>query len=128
MEIVRRFTEGKNDDPPVEVITNPLVLERNDKVPEEVFAMLEALPTYVVPGRIYRTQSSRLHSLAVLLSADHIVEDAVAQARITPNGTLKAERSRLDNDGFFQKELLRVRSLKIERSYVWLSAETLTIP
>src|SRR5215208_7402601 len=52
------------------------------------FSNAEALPTYVVPGRIYRTQIARLHTLAALLSGDHIVEDAIAQVRIHLNGVL----------------------------------------
>lgn len=112
--IVDRFAEGKNDEPPVEMITNPVTLERNDAVPDEVFDLLEGLPTYVVPGRIYRTQMSRLHKLAALLAGDHIVEDAVAQVRIHINGVLKTQRARLEADGTFQRELARVRSLKIE--------------
>jgi len=91
-DIVDRFAQGNNDEPPVETITNPVRVWRNEQVPESLFAMLEALPSYVVPGRIYRTQVSRLHTLATLLSGDHIVEDALAQsastspASWTPNG------------------------------------------
>jgi type III restriction enzyme len=123
--IIKRFGEGKNDEPPVEIITNPVVLERNQAVTDEVVELLEGLPTYLVPGRIYRTQISRLHTLAALLTGDNIVEDAAAQAKIVLNGALKAERARLENDGSFQQALSRVRSLKIDRSYVLLSAETL---
>jgi type III restriction enzyme len=123
--IVKRFGEGKNDEPPVEMITDPVVLERNGAVPDEVVELLEGLPTYVVPGRIYRTQISRLHTLAAMLSGDNIVEDATAQAKIILNGALRGERARLENDGSFQQALARVRSLKIDRSYVLLSAETL---
>lgn len=121
--IVERFAAGKNDEPPVEIIDNPVTVERNDIVPLGVFALMESLPTYVVPGRIYRTQISRLHTLATLLSGDHIVEDALAQVRIHLNGVLKTQRLRLESDGTFQKELTRVRSLKIERSYALLATE-----
>lgn len=123
--IVDRFAEGKNDEPPVEMIENPVTLERNDEIPLDVFDLIERLPTYVVPGRIYRTQISRLHTLATLLSGDHIVEDALAQVRIHLNGVLKTQRARLESDGTFQKELVRVRSLKIERSYALLAAESM---
>jgi superfamily II DNA or RNA helicase len=123
--IVDRFAEGKSDEPPVEMVDNPVTLERNDALPGEVFELLEGLPTYVVPGRIYRTQVARLHTLATLLSGDHIVEDAIAQIRIHLNGVLQAQRARLESDGTFQKDLARVRSLKIERSYALLAAETL---
>lgn len=121
--IVERFAAGKNDEPPVEIIDNPVTVERNDGIPADVFGLIEGLPTYVVPGRIYRTQISRLHTLATLLAGDHIVEDALAQVRIHLNGVLKTQRSRLESDGTFQRELARVRSLKIDRSYALLAAE-----
>jgi type III restriction enzyme len=70
-EIVKRFSEGKSDEPPVEVVTNPTVLERNTAVPLEVFELLGDLPTYLVPGRVYRTQMARLRTLAALLSGHH---------------------------------------------------------
>ncbi len=124
-EIVDRFAEGKNDEPPVEIVTNPVVIERNDQVPDEVFDLVESLPTYVVPGRIYRTQVSRLHTLATLLSGDHIVEDAIAQVRVYLNGVLAGQRKLLESDGTFEADLARVRSLRVERSYALLAAESL---
>lgn len=123
--IVDRFAEGKNDEPPVEMIVNPVTLEHNEAVPDEVFRIASELPTYVVPGRIYRTQMSRLHTLATLLAGDHVIEDAIAQVRIHLNGVLTAQRRRLEADGSFQKALTRVRSLRIERSYVLLAAESM---
>jgi len=124
-DIVDRFAQGNNDEPPVETITNPVRVWRNEQVPESLFAMLEALPSYVVPGRIYRTQVSRLHTLATLLSGDHIVEDALAQVRIHLTGVLDAQRQRLEADGTFQRTLRQIRSLKIERSYALLAAESI---
>jgi type III restriction enzyme len=123
--IVNRFTEGKGDEPPVEVITEPVRVWRNERIPSEVFELAEALPTYVVPGRVYRTQIARLHTLAALLSGDHIVEDAIAQVRIHLNGVLVAQRARLESDGRFQKDLKRIQSLKVERSYALLAAESM---
>lgn len=124
-EIVDRFAQGKSDEPPVEMITNPVPLERNGAIPEDLIDLIQALPTYVVPGRIYRTQISRLYSLATLLSGDHIVEDAIAQIRIHLNGVLHTQRKRLELDGTFQAELTRVRSLKIERSHALLAAQSM---
>ncbi|HEV7647430.1 MAG TPA: DEAD/DEAH box helicase family protein [Actinophytocola sp.] len=123
--IVDRFAEGKSDEPPVEIIINPVVLEHNGAVPDAVFELLVDLPTYVVPGRIYRTQMARLHTLAALLAGDHIIEDAVQQVRITLNGVLTNERKRMEADGSFQKALKRVRQLRVERSYVLLAAESM---
>ena len=124
-EIVDRFAQGKNDEPPVEIIENPVVVERNDAVPDEVFDLLQTLPTYLVPGRIYRTQVSRLYTLAALLAGDHIVEDAIAQIRIILNAVLDGQRKKLENDGTFQADLSRVRAMKIERSYALLAAESM---
>ena len=123
--IATRFSEGKSDEPPVEIIVNPVVLEHNQEVPDDVFDLFAELPSYVVPGRIYRTQMSRLHTLATLLSGDHIVEDAVAQVRIHLNGVLDAQRKRMEADGSFQKALKRVRNVRVERSYVLLAAESM---
>ncbi len=123
--IVDRFAEGSNDEPPVEVITDAVRVWRNVEVPEEVFEILESLPTYVVPGRLYRTQISRLHTLATLLSGDQIVENALDQTRLHLLGVLKAQRARLESDGTFARDLRRVKSLRIERSYAFLAAETL---
>jgi type III restriction enzyme len=124
-EIVDRFAEGRNDEPPVEMITNPVRVWRNESVPAELVDLVQSLPTYVVPGRIYRTQISRLHTLATLLSGDHIVEDALAQVRIHLIGVLAAQRKRLESDGGFQKDLQRVQNLRVERSYALLAAESL---
>lgn len=124
-DIVDRFTSGNNDEPPVEVITNPVRVWRNEAVPEELFGLLEALPSYVVPGRPYRTQVARLHTLATLLSGDHIVEDAIAQVRIHLTSVLDSQRQRLELDGSFGKTLARVRSLRVERTYALLAAESI---
>lgn len=123
--IVDRFAEGKNDEPPVEVISEAVRTWRNEALPPDLVALVQSLPTYVVPGRIYRTQISRLHTFATLLSGDHIVEDATTQARIHLNGVLVAQRARLDSDGRFQADLTRIRSLRIERSYALLAAESI---
>ncbi len=123
--IVQRFAEGRNDEPPVEVITNPVVVERNAAVPDEAIDVLQSLPTYVVPGRVYRTQVARLHTLATLLSGDSIVEDALAQVRIVLNGVLVAQRARLESDGTFQRHLSRVRTVRVERTYALLGVESI---
>lgn len=123
--IVKRFTEGKSDEPPVEVITNPVRVWRNELMPSEVFELIAQLPTYVVPGRLYRTQIARLNTLATLLAGDHIVEDAVAQVRIHLNGVLVAQRQRLESDGTFERDYKRVHSLKVERTFALLAAESM---
>ncbi|OZE92830.1 hypothetical protein CH299_28330 [Rhodococcus sp. 14-2686-1-2] len=123
--IAERFADGKNDEPPVEMITDAVRIWRNEALPASLVDLVQSLPTYVVPGRIYRTQIARLHTLATLLSGDHIVENAQAHIRIHLNGVLIAQRQRLESDGSFAKDLARIRSLRVERSYALLAAETL---
>lgn len=123
--IVDAFARGVNDEPPVAAITNPVLLDRNSAVPDEVFDILGAAPTYIVPGKIYRTQVSRLFRLAALLVADHIVEDAINHARMHLVGTLAAYRERLEADGTFARNLRQIKSLRVERSVALLAADSL---
>lgn len=122
-EIVSRFRSGENDEPPVEAITKPVRTWRNPDVPDEVFTLMSDLPSYVVPGKAYRTQIARLFKFATLLSGDSIIEDAIKQARVHLMGILDAQRERLESDGTFQKTLRQIQSLKIERSYALLAVE-----
>ena len=123
--IVTRFSEGKSDEPPVELIVDPVRVWKNEKLPEAVFDLAKSLPTYIVPGRLYRTQIARLHTLATLLAGDNVVEDALAQVRIALNGVLIAQRKVLESDGVFQADLERIQLLKIERSFALLAANSM---
>lgn len=123
--IVDAFAKGVNDEPPVAAITKPVLLSRNGEFPPEVFDLLSSVPTYIVPGRVYRTQVSRLFRLAALLVADHIVEDAINHARLHLVGTLASYRQRLEADGTFARSLRQIKSLRVERSFALLAAESL---
>ena len=125
MQIVESFADGKNDEPPVQVIVNPVVLERNDNIADEVYGLLESLPTYLVPGRVFRTQIARLMSLATLLSGDHILEEAIDQALALMKGVLTTQRAAAESDGTFSAGLDRVRSVQLVESAALLSAETM---
>lgn len=122
--ICERFALGKNDEPPVETIVDPVRIWRSGMVPGEVFDLLESISSYVVPGKVYRTQVARLHTLATLLVGDRVVENAILQVQTHLLGVLAAQRQRLESDGTFQRTLRRIRSLKIERSYALLAAES----
>lgn len=123
--IVDSFATGANDEPPVAVISNPVYIERNSLIEQAVFDALATVPTYIVPGKVYRTQVSRLFRLAALLVADHVVEDAINHVRLHLVGTLAAHRSRLEADGSFARSLRQIKSLRVERSIALLAAETL---
>ena len=53
------------------------------------------------------------------------IEDAIGHVRIHLNGVLSAQRDRLESDGSFQKDLLRIRSLRVEHTYALLAAESI---
>jgi type III restriction enzyme len=122
--IVERFASGENDEPPVTVITKPVRIWRNPDVTEEIFGLLGDLPTYLVPGKAYRTQVSRLFKFAALLTGDNIVEGAISHARQHLVNALEGERSRLEADGTLQATVRQIKSLKIERSFALLAAES----
>lgn len=123
--IVERFAAGKNDEPPVEAIVDPVRVWRNPNVPESVITALQSLPSYVVPGRAYRTQVARLQTLATLLSGDHIIENALERAMVLLMGVLDTQRTILENDGTLQAAVKQIRSLRVERSYALLAALSL---
>lgn len=124
-DIVDRFKTGENDEPPVAATADPVYVARNDALPEELFALVNSLPSYVIPGKVYRTQVARLLSLATMLSGDGIVEGAIEKARAGLLGVLDMQRALLSGDGTLQASVTRIRSLKIERSYAFLAAESL---
>lgn len=82
-----------------EVVVEPVDVGRNTQVPADVFAELEALPSFLVPGAVHRSQVSRLHKLAALLVADEMVAKAPSEATTYLIGVLNGERGRLAADG-----------------------------
>lgn len=123
--IVDRFAAGNNDEPPVEAISDPVRVWRNAALDPVLFQLVEELPSYVVPGRAYRTQVARLQTLAALLAGDHIVENALDQSMAVLTGVLDTQRSILESDGSLQAAVNQIRSLRVERSYALLAAITL---
>lgn len=122
--IARRFEAGENDEPPVAVVTNALDVGHNPLIPDEVFDLLEQLPTYTVPGKIYKTQVSRLFRLAALLNGHNILDTAVKDSYTQLLGILDAARTRLTQNGQFDKMVQRLRTLDIERQFVTIGSTT----
>lgn len=101
---VTKVVEGLNGDSDglagtTEVVVDPVDVGRNAAVPAEALAMFEALPSYLVPRALHRSQVARLHKLAALLVADGLVDKAPSVATAYLIGVLEAERARLDADG-----------------------------
>ncbi|MDO5878275.1 MULTISPECIES: DEAD/DEAH box helicase family protein [Paenarthrobacter] len=122
--IARRFEAGENDEPPITVVTNAVDVGHNADVPDEVFDLLEQLPTYTVPGKIYKTQVSRLFRLAALLNGHSILDTAVKDSYTRLLGILDAARTRLMENGQFEKMVERLRTLDIERQFVNIGTTT----
>jgi hypothetical protein len=83
---------------PSEIEINSVDAARNKKVPAEVFAVVEKLPSYQVPGPVHRSQVARLHKLAALLSGDSLHANTIQNADAFLVGVIEAERARLEGD------------------------------
>lgn len=99
VESVKGKLESDDGGLPTEIEINSVDAARNAAVPKEAFVAVEALPSYVVPGPVHRSQVARLHKLAALLVGDGLLDDAVKAADAFLVGVLDAERDRLDADG-----------------------------
>lgn len=82
-----------------DVEINTVDVGRNPTLPASVFAAFEALPSYLVPGLLHRSQVARLNKLAALLARDALVIEAISNAKAYLIGVLEGERARLDADG-----------------------------
>jgi type III restriction enzyme len=99
VEAVKAKFESDDGGLPTDVEINSVDAPRNSRVPAEAFAVVEALPSYQVPGPIHRSQVARLHKLAALLVGDGLLQNAISAADAFLIGVLEAERARLDVDG-----------------------------
>jgi type III restriction enzyme len=84
---------------PTDIELNSVDAPRNATVPGAAFAAIEALPSYVVPGPVHRSQVARLHKLAALLIGDGLIGDAIKVADEFLVSVLEAERARLQASG-----------------------------
>jgi len=99
---VAKVKEGLERDDgglPTDIEVNAVDALRNPKVLALCFAVVEALPSYQVPGPVHRSQVARLHKLAALLVGDGLLSDAIQVADDFLIGVLEGERGRLAADG-----------------------------
>ncbi|MEJ7655640.1 MAG: DEAD/DEAH box helicase family protein [Thermoleophilaceae bacterium] len=82
-----------------DIVIKSVDAPRNRYVPAEVFSLMEGLVSYVVPGPIHRSQVSRLHKLAALLSGDGLLAQAIREADGFLISVIESERRRLEADG-----------------------------
>lgn len=97
-----------------DVEINAVDAPRNALVPAEVFAAIEALPSYQVPGPVHRSQVTRLHKLASLLIGDGLLAEAIRFADEFLVSVVDAERARLDADGLLAALVADVQTLTVE--------------
>ena len=108
--------------PPIDIVSNLVNYSRNPKVDARVFAAIEAIPSYVVPGRIHKSQIARLHAFASRLAGDGILEDAVTLADETLLALLREKRNELESSGKFQQLVRELGKIEISKVSVQLLA------
>jgi type III restriction enzyme len=110
--------------PPIEIVSNLVNYAKNPNVSEKVFSVLECLPSYVVPGKIHKSQISRLHAFASRLAGDGILADAVTVADEALIALLKERRTQLEGEGKFQRLVQELGRIEISKVSVQLLAGT----
>lgn len=108
------------------------IAERNRELPDEVFSLVESLPSYQVPDLSQRSQVARLHLLAALLAADNLVKDAVAESDAVLIDALDDERKKLEDDNRLDEVVAshltrRVEVLRALQEQMEVSTETITV-
>ena len=117
--VIERLQKNPDEAPPVDTISQPVICGRNTRLVSGVFDVMEAAPTYTVPGAGRTSQVSRLMKLATLLVGDGIDADALDKATNRLLDVVASERERLDRDGAFLHQVeaggvLEVRVVRAE--------------
>jgi len=99
VEAVKAKLESDDGGLATEIEINAAEAKRNKKVDATVFDIIQALPSYVVPGPVHRSQVARLHKLAALLVGDGLLAGAIQQADAFLVSVLESERARLEAGG-----------------------------
>ena len=105
VDAIKTKLESDDGGVPSDVEVDAVDARRNADVPEEAFRLIEALPSYQVPGPVHRSQVARLHKLAALLVGDELLESAIANADKFLVSVIDIERDRLDSEGVLAPRL-----------------------
>lgn len=101
--VIAKLSKPDDGMPPVAVEKSDDLAElHRRKDSEKMFAVLEALPSYIVPRKRKSSQVRRLMKFARLLSFDEIDEDAVTTAKESLLKVLNAEYTRLKKTAWFK--------------------------
>lgn len=85
--------------PAVDVETKRVICQRNPVLPDEVFQILSAVPSYLVPRVTKTSQVARLNRLAHRLAVDGLFADAESVASVQLLDSLAMYRKRMEDDG-----------------------------
>jgi hypothetical protein len=126
VQAVKSKLESDDGGLPTDVELNSVDAPRNSKVPEGVFATVEALPSYAVPGPVHRSQVARLHKLSALLIGDAFLANAITVADVFLIGVLEGERARLEGDGTLASLIENAQTATVEVLDINLDGSTST--
>ena len=127
VKAVKASLEADAEGPALEVEINTVDVPRNASLPDDVFDALAALPTYIVPGPIFRSQVGRLNKLAALLVGSSLLADAISVAGSFLNEILQLERARLEADGALAHHIKQVRTASASNYDINLCDGTVTV-
>lgn len=111
---------------PTDVEINSVDAPRNTTLPAEAFDVVEALPSYQVPGSIHRSQVGRLHKLAALLIGDGLLPDAIRAADDFLISVVEAECARIEAEGSLVALVRDIQTATVEVMNITADAQTLT--
>lgn len=127
VEEVKAKLESDEGGLPTDIEIDSLDAPRNLTVPAETFTCVEKLPSFEVPGAVHRSQVSRLHKLAALLSGDKLMDSAIKTADCYLVSVIHTEMERLENEGTLSSliqdaktsivDVLEIRGGKAERTF-----------
>ena len=116
VEAVKAKLESDDGGIPTDVEISSVDAPRNKNVDSSVFALLEKLPSYQVPGPVHRSQVTRLHKLAALLTGDKVLSGAIGEADAFLVSVLDEEHARLETDGALGPLIKDVEKASVEMS------------
>lgn len=114
VDAVKTKLERDDGGLPTDVEINSVDAPRNAQVPADVFALIEELPSYQVPGAIHSSQVTRLHKLAALLVGDGLLPGAIRAADQFLISVLETERARLDAEGALDEFVRNAQTASVE--------------
>lgn len=121
-KVVKALTEDETVE--IEVVVAPVVCERSDTVPTELFEQLDTLPSYMRPKATFATRTSQLMRLAAALNEHNLVANAPRKARAWIVDQMRAADSQQSED--IDSKVQETLALTVGTLTVGLGAEITT--